>query len=209
MNFGVVADERRCPRRMHSSTGQEVNTLFGVEVNITSKAEGSDYPRRYGPKLDLISGGFHRESAGDLYRGMSAEHNTAALQDYLQHCPLDVLTHPCTRAFPLVIKKVVELALQYGFALEVNNTNLVVGKTDTDRLEKMLKLARDAGAAVVECSDGHTFVEIGENAAIKGFLATHGLDGDEMLLNRNEEKLASFLKDRKARRSSGAARPIP
>jgi hypothetical protein len=55
---------------------------------------------------------------------------------------------------------------------------------------------------LVECSDGHTFVEIGENTAINAFLASIDMGGDELLLNRDDEALTSFLEDRKARRHS-------
>ncbi|MBS1250971.1 MAG: putative phosphatase YcdX [Chloroflexi bacterium] len=165
--------------------------MAGIEVNILAVDGESDYPENYHNNFDLVSAGFHHPL------GSSASDNTQALENYLKRYPLDILTHPCKAAQPLVLEEVIALAIEYGFALEVNNTNLRVGKTDREQLEKMLHLGIESQALLVENSDGHTFFEIGENDKIEEFLQERQLDGDEIFFNRDALRLKKFISLRK------------
>ena len=89
------------------------------------------------------------------------------------------------------------MSLKYGFALEVNNTNLRLGKTDITRLKDMIHLAKKKGAALSENSDGHTFMEIGENEKITKLLKEIKLNGDDIFINRDDEILDKFVARRK------------
>jgi hypothetical protein len=82
--------------------------------------------------------------------------------------------------------------------MEVNNTNLRVGKTDIEQLKKMIHLAKDQGALLVENSDGHSYFEIGENDKIEELLQDLKLDGNALFLNRDDDALNRFLDKRKA-----------
>ncbi len=59
----------------------------------------------------------------------------------------------------------------------------------------------ERGARLVECSDGHTWVEIGENEAVEAHLSELGLDGDAVLLNRDDDALDRFLAERRSLRA--------
>ena len=61
----------------------------------------------------------------------------------------------------------------------------------------MLSLAQERGALLVECSDGHTYHEMGENDAIEAFLASLGLRGNAIFLNRDDDALEDFIRRRK------------
>ena len=196
MNFGVFTDKRRCPRDIISSKGIKVRVLAGIETNILDIDGNSDFPERYRTQFDLVSAGFH-SCAKKLSSAKSREDNTKALENYLKRYPLDILTHPCIATFPLVLKKVVRLSLEYGFALEVNNTNLRVEKTDIEQLKKMIHLAKEEEAILVENSDGHTYFEIGENDRIKELLHDLQLNGDNLFMNRDDDALNNFLEKRK------------
>jgi len=197
MNFGVVVDKRRLPDPLILPDGSSITILRGIEANIMNAEGDTDIPQKLIPKFDLISAGFH-------YCGVpqysSEATNTCALQNTLKKNPIDLLTHPCIDTYPLDIPAVVDLADQYGFALEINNTNLRVGKTNLRKLEQMIALALESKAVLVETSDGHTYYEIGENEKVEEYLGNLGFHGDDFLLNRDDEKLDRFIKERIERR---------
>ncbi|MGC9326860.1 MAG: hypothetical protein ACP5I1_04440, partial [Candidatus Hinthialibacter sp.] len=99
----------------------------------------------------------------------------------------------------------VELAKEYGFALEINNTNLRVNKTDLTQLEQMTELALEHQVALVETSDGHTYHEIGENEKVEEFMRRMGLNGDALLINRDDDRLDQFIQSRIALRREDKA----
>ena len=199
MSFGVITDPRRVPKPARFPDGVEMVILGGIEGNIIDVDGGWDVPDRWLPSFDLVSVGFH--GCGALPVGGDPAVNTRALEALARRAPLDLLTHPCACPFPLDIPAVVALAEEYGFALELNNAWLRLGKTDLDRHREMVTLAIDRGVPLVECSDGHTWVEIGENDAIEAHLEELGLDGDEVLMNRDDGALDRFLADRRRLRS--------
>lgn len=191
MNFGVLTDKRRCPKKISSSRGKVISVLAGIETNILDINGNSDFPQALISRFDLVSAGFHHPI------GQSASDNTTALENYLAQYPLDILTHPCIATFPHDLERVVALSLERGFALEVNNANLRVGKTDVKQLEKLIRLARESGAVLVENSDGHSFFEIGENDQVEELLKRLQIDGDEVFVNRDDLRLDEFLSQRK------------
>jgi len=199
MNFGVITDRQRLPNPIVLPNGSSIQVLRGIEANIMDAEGTTDIPQKLIPKFDLISIGFHY--CGLPQNGSQAE-NTRALQNTLKKNPVDLLTHPCIATYPLDIPTVVDLSLQYGFALEINNTNLRVEKTDLKKLEQMIALALDRGAILVENSDGHTYYEMGENEKSTEFLSGMGLDGDDFLLNRDDRRLDQFIRERTALRQN-------
>jgi len=196
IDFGVITNKNRCPRTFVSKNGKNVEVLAGIEVNILNKKGGSDFPLKYFEMFDLVSAGFHNVKSCEFLE-CSAQENTIALENYLIKYPLDILTHPCIKKFPLLNDKIVSLSCRYGFALEVNNTNLYLGKTDIVGLKELITLAIKKGANLIECSDGHIFTEIGENDAINELLWEMNLDGNSIFLNRNDERFHVFIMERK------------
>jgi putative hydrolase len=196
MNFGPITDKRRVPPVITSSNGSPIRVLTGIEANILNLDGDSDFPMDFLSKFDLVSAGFH-DMATDLQNARSPEKNIQALENYLKRFPLDILTHPNIKPFPLPVEALIDLSLQYGFALEINNTNLRLEKTNLELETQMLKQAVERGARLVENSDGHSFIEIGENESILMFLEKNSLDGDHILLNRSDDRLDHFLEERK------------
>jgi putative hydrolase len=196
INFGVLTDKTRRPKDIKSLKGTMVTVLAGIETNILDIDGNSDFPEEYRGRFDLVSAGFHFPGK-NLAAGKSAKQNTKALENYLKRYPLDILTHPCIATFPLDLEKVVELSLEYGFALEVNNTNLRVGKTDVKQLRRMIHLAKEKGAILLENSDGHTFFEIGENDRVEELLEEMQVNGNDIFRNRHDNVLDKFIEKRK------------
>ncbi|MBN2325722.1 MAG: hypothetical protein JXR73_01120 [Candidatus Omnitrophica bacterium] len=202
MNFGVIVDKRRLPDPLILADGSSILLRRGIEANIMDINGNTDIPQKLIPKFDLISIGFH--FCGLPQYGSEAD-NTRALRNVLKKSPIDLLTHPCIASYPLDIPAVVELAKEYGFALEINNTNLRVNKTDLPKLEQMTALALEHEVALVETSDGHTFHEIGENEKVEEFLRRMGLDGEDVLINRDDDRLDRFIQSRIALRRDAEA----
>jgi putative hydrolase len=196
MNFGVLNNKLRFPRQVKSSKGVVITVLAGIETNILDIEGSSDFVVSDSKRFDLVSAGIHT-SAKKLYKDKSRKNNTTALENYLKKYPLDIFTHPCINFSPMDLERIVELSLKYGFALEVNNTNLKGSKTNTDDLRTLIKLAADRGARMVENSDGHSFYEIGENDKVQELLEEMQVDGDALFLNRDESALTDFLEERK------------
>ena len=201
IDFSVITNKNRCPSRIISSKGTAISVLAGIEANILDIDGNSDFPTERITAFDLVSAGFH-SSASALATSQSVEKNMRALKNYLKRYPLDILTHPCITTFPLDNSQLIKLALKYGFALEVNNTNLRLGKTDVERLQDMIQRAQDGGAILCENSDGHTFMEIGENEQIVALLKEMRLNGNDCFINRDDKQLDDFLKRRKKIRST-------
>jgi len=199
MNFGPITDRRRVPPIIISSTGSPIRILTGIEANILNIRGDSDFPMEFLSKFDLVSAGFH-DMAIDLQEAGSPEKNIVALENYLERYPLDILTHPNIKPFPLQTSRLIELSLKYGFALEINNTNLRLEKTNLELETEMLKQAIEGNAPLVENSDGHSFIEIGENESILKFLKDNDQDGDQIFLNRSDATLEQFLSERKLKR---------
>ena len=201
IKFDVFNNKDRFPMTIQSDQGNTITIMTGIEVNILDIEGNSDLPLEQACKFDLISAGFH-SMAKELASGKSLQSNTQALENYLSRFPLDILTHPCIAAFPLDTEIVVNLAVKYGFALEVNNTKLRLKKTDVGELKDMIDLAIEKGAALSENSDGHTIDEIGENEQIENLLKSMGLNGNDVFFNRNDKLIYEFLKGRKKIRDS-------
>lgn len=199
MSYGVITHPQRVPRPARFPDGAEILMLGGIEGNVLDAAGAWDVPDQWLHRFDLVSVGFH--GCGALPPNGDPAVNTRALERLVRRAPLDLLTHPCLRPHPLDIPTVVDLAVEHGFALELNNAGLRLGKMDLARHREMVTLAVDRGARLVECSDGHTWVEIGENEAVEARLAELGLDGDAVLLNRDDAALEGFLAERRALRA--------
>ena len=65
---------------------------------------------------------------------------------------------------------IVQLAKEHQFALEVNNTNLVVGKTNLELVQHMIEEARAQDVMLLCNSDGHTWHELFECGAVRALV---------------------------------------
>ncbi|MBF0431809.1 MAG: PHP domain-containing protein [Fibrobacteria bacterium] len=199
-NFSILADKRRLPNPVRYLGNEEIWIVRGMEANILDFEGNTDIEDKFIPKLDLINLGFHETE--NYHLGNSEAKNTQCLVNTLAHNPLDIITHPCIKTFPLDIEELVTLSLQYGFAIEVNNTNLRLEKTNLKKLEKLIPLALEKGALLAENSDGHTYYEIGENEKITALMNDLQIDGDKAFFNRDDKKVMAFIADRKSRRNA-------
>jgi putative hydrolase len=198
LNLGVFLNQERLPISIEASSGRSITLLRGVEANVLNSRGDTDIPDQHVARFDLITLGFH--PCGDLRSNGSESQNTNALVNALARYPVDILAHPCLATFPLHVPTVTDLSREYGFALEINNTKLRLERCDRAKLARMVTLAVEKGAPLVETSDGHTFHEIGENEQVEMLLADLFHDADTILVNRDDPRLVQLIADRKARR---------
>jgi len=175
MNFGVITNRKRTPMEVRVAAGSSpatVRLLAGIEANILDDGD-TDLPlvkmESASHQFALISGGFHAY-AKDLKRRQDPHANFDALVKYVARYPLDILTHPCIGPFPLPVAELVQLAKKHRFALEVNNTNLVVGKTNLASLQQMIEGALAQDVTLLCNSDGHTWYELFECGAVRALV---------------------------------------
>jgi len=176
MNFEVIANPKRTPMEVRVAAGfppVTVRLLAGIEANILDDGD-TDLPlvkmeEGAGHQFALISGGFH-SYAKDLKRRKDSQANFEALFKYVARYPIDILTHPCIETFPLPVVELVQLAKEHQFALEVNNTNLVVGKTNLESVQQMIEEAHAQDVMLLCNSDGHTWHELFECGAVRALV---------------------------------------
>ena len=175
MNFGVITDRKRTPMQVKVSLGaetREIRLLAGIEANILDDGE-SDLPltktggSRY--EFGLISAGFHPQ-AKKLKQWHDPHANFEALSKFASRYPIDIITHPCKKSFPLPIPDLVRLAKEKQFALEVNNASLALKKTDHNLLQQMIEEALAYDVTLLCNSDGHTWHELFECGAVRAFV---------------------------------------
>jgi len=174
MNFGVLANPKRTPMKARISIGsqyKDIRLLAGVEGNIFDDGTSDlDFIKEtcYN-QFALISAGFH-SSAKKIRQLRSESANFKALTKFISQHSIDILTHPCTEAFPLPINDLIRLAQEYQFALEVNNTYLVVKEMNNRALQQMIEEALANNVTLLCNSDGHTWYELFECGAVRNLI---------------------------------------
>ena len=173
--FGVVANRKRTPMDVRVSIetrSADIRFLPGIEANILDGGETDlnlERIERFEYQFSLINAGFH-SSAEKLKQWKNPHANFEALSKYVEKYPLDILTHPCIKHFPFPIEDLVKLAKENHFALEVNNTNLVLKKTDLELVRQMIEAACTYGVTLLCNSDGHTWHELFECGAVRSLV---------------------------------------
>lgn len=148
---GIVQRERRW-QNIHDN---DVKVIFGVEGDILNEA-GDICDTIQGQTGDFLVLSLHKEVyTGDLSKVTDAY--CRAIERFAGR--VHVLGHPCIKGpyqQHLDIEAVTDLANQNGVALELNCANLVNGKTDFEKVCKMLARADQ----VYVNSDAHTLYEL-------------------------------------------------
>ncbi len=132
-----------------------VNVIFGIEGDILNE-NGDICDHIQGKKSDFLVLSLHKE----IYSGNFNKVTDAycrAIERFSKE--IKVLGHPCIKApyqEHLDIEVLTRTANEHGIPLEFNCANLVNGKTDLEKLRKMLNLADQ----VYVNSDAHTLYEL-------------------------------------------------
>ena len=168
----------------------------GIEGNLCEDGS-TDIPHHFLEKLDIILLGLHTPA---ISLGKSSKHYTKLLIECLEKNPfIDIIVHPDIRFFPLDINELVEYASKNNIALELDNANLVRGKTDQKQMRKMVDAILQTQCKCVISSDAHTMNEIGLDDSIRNILKEWEIK-DLNIINDHFEKCLEFVKERRQRR---------
>ncbi len=172
-----------------------VKVLKGVEANIIDDEGNLDLPVRYLKKLDLVLAGLHDE----CLEPDNCELNTKALINTMKNPYVDVIVHSGNPRYPADYEKLVQAAVQYNVAIEINNSSLTFSrKGSLDNCREIAKLAGRLGAVVSLGSDAHWADHVGEfTQALQ--LVEEGKIPAERVLNTSVDRIQEYLRERKSK----------
>ena len=179
LNLGVV------PRELYG-----VRILHGSEINVMNDGTLS-LEEEYIGKLDYAIAGIHTS----CYEDAGIEKNTDNVLSCISHPKVKIVSHPDDDHTPLNYERLVRGALEFGTALEINNSSLI--KKDIrlncyENYRTMLRWCRQLGVPVVVSSDAHDPSGVGRFDLAIALLEEVRFP-ESLVLNTDEQKLLEFL----------------
>lgn len=187
---------RILPERIHG-----VRFYTGVEANIMDLDGRIDLAAYLCARLDFVLAGFHDICLSPLSR----EGNTKALVAALANPLVDAISHPGNPLFPVDQKAVVKAAVEYGKALEINNSSFRIRKGSEETCANLAELCALEGALVVCGSDAHYWRDVGNVPVALAVIKAAGIPEDHVI-NASERRFLDFIELRKASRIAEVAR---
>jgi putative hydrolase len=181
---------RILPEKIHG-----VRVFHGVELNVMDESGGVDLALRYLRNLDFVMAGLHEA----CFPPRTVAENTAALIAALANPFVDAISHPGNPVFPIDYAEVVKAAVQYGKALEINNSSFLVRKGSEPNCRKVAALARQYGALLSCGSDAHYWRDVG-NVVIALSVINDEKIHPEQVINSTFDRFVAFSEKRKAER---------
>lgn len=153
----IGARNRRSILPMRKNIHNNVEVIFGVEWDLLNEEWGCCFTINDNePDLCILS--CHLGYIGDDVYLWSLENITTAYINAVKkhHSKIFCLWHVCKKQTSkyLDVEALAKVLNEYNIPIEVNSTYLTAGKTDTDKLDKLLKLL---DTWVYVNSDMHTF----------------------------------------------------
>lgn len=172
-----------------------VKLLFGCEANILNKQGDLDLSIETLDGLDYVMAGLHsRTPFDDVERSRDA--NTQAVLACFRRYRLDILTHPLNPQFPLHLDEIVQAAVEYDVALEINSR--LLWKAGSLLLEEHIRLIEAAaarGASLIIGSDAHIPHLVGDISSLAP-LTAHLLTAEKVIVNRGVKEYLGWLDTR-------------
>ena len=154
-----------------------VKILLGVEANIISKNGDIDVTEDDLKKIDILVVGFHQIVKGKTFLDRlgfiipnnlkstskkTIAKNTQAVINAIKKYPIDILSHPGVGC-PIDIKKVGDVAKQYGTKMELNGKRIAYTQDDIkylveNKVEFVLSSDAHSAKRIGECDKGMNFV---------------------------------------------------
>lgn len=136
-----------------------VEILKGVEANVIDRAGHLDLEDDRLAPLDIVLAGLHHVCSPN---GCVAE-NTEMMINAIKNPWVDVIVHPGNPEYLIDAEAVVQAAVQYDVALEINNSSLKLSRVGSrPYCEKILGLAKQYGAKIIVGTDSHFSLAVGD-----------------------------------------------
>ena len=166
-----------------------VRILRGIEANVTDRKGRLDLDDQRLAKLDIVLAGLHTYCAP---YGSIAE-NTAMMVNTIKHPRVDAIVHPGNPEFPIDYSVVVQAAVEFDVAIEINNSSLTVSRQGSlPHCDTIADLAKQYGAKVMLGTDSHIAASVGDFDAAVMLLEKNGI-GPEQIINASLSQLQAHL----------------
>jgi len=174
-----------------------IRFLKGIEANLDPLTGKTDVPIAFLQNLDIVLLGLH----DNLPQAQSAEFYTNLLLSTLEKNPfIDVITHPNSLQYPLNFDRLIEAAIRLDVVIEMNNSKVMLKRSPTLEVERLILACKKRACRVALSSDAHCVHELGRDEDIRPLLAKHQFP-EELIVNRTSASAFEFIAERKARRA--------
>lgn len=172
-----------------------VRVLKGIEANIIDRDGTLDLDEHRLSKLDIVLAGLHTICSPN---GSAAE-NTKMMINAMKNPWVDVIVHPGNPEYPVDEEEIVKAAVEYGVALEVNNSSLTVSREGSrPHCDKIACLAKQYGAKLLAGTDSHFALAVGDFSQAAELLTRNNLLPRDVL-NSSLELIKQHLRRRSNR----------
>jgi len=171
-----------------------VQILKGVEANIIDRRGNLDLNEERLAPLDIVLAGLHNICTP---KGSVAE-NTEMMINAIKNPWVDVIVHPGNPEYLIDADAVVQAAVKYDVAIELNNSSLKLSRVGSKpHCEDILCLCKQYGTKIIVGTDSHFSLAIGDFSAAMELLNKHDIP-PSAVLNTSVASIRSHL----ARRSN-------
>jgi len=167
-----------------------VRILKGVEANIIDRDGNLDLEDYRLAQLDIVLAGLHNicSPVG------SVGENTAMMINAIKNRWVDVIVHPGNPEYLIDALAVVQAAVEYDVAIEINNSSLKLSRVGSKPYcEKIICLAKQYGAKMVVGSDSHFALAVGDFTEAQELLRKYDIAPHE-ILNTSITAISNHLK---------------
>lgn len=168
-----------------------VEILHGCEINVLNDGTLS-LDQKYIDRLDYAIVGFHEQ----CYQNAGRKKNTENMISCMKNEKVYFVSHPDDDHTPLDYELLVQAAVRYHVALEVNNNTFRRISKRLNCLENyktMLSLCMEYKAPIIVSSDAHDPSWAGEVSRAVDFIEKTGFD-ENLILNTDTEKFKAFIR---------------
>lgn len=163
--------------------------LKGAEANILDDKGGLDSleDKDYN-NLDIIVASIHSSNLPPT----SYEYHTAAYINAIKTGRINIIGHPDSKLYDFDVEAVIKTAKEYDVAIELNNASMNIGRSDYDRIDKILECCKKYDVSISCGSDAHFAFDVGNFSNIIPILKKHNFP-DDLILNTDEKKFLKFF----------------
>lgn len=155
-----------------------IRILKGIEANVMDRKGTLDLDAARLAKLDIVAAGLHTFCAP---YGSTAE-NTTLMINAMKNPFVDVVVHPGNPEYLVDEAAIVQAAVEFDVALEVNNCSLTAARKGSEpHCHNIIKLAKSYGAKLIVGSDSHFADTVGGFGAAAEILTFHEISEDQVL----------------------------
>ncbi|MCG9542624.1 phosphatase [Vibrio sp. Isolate33] len=182
-HYWFFSNQRVLPRFI-----EDVAIIRGVESNIMNTQGEIDIHPSVDKNLDWVISSFHEP----VFRPSDVATHTEALLNVIKGGRIDALGHLGNPNFDFDFEAVIECAVQYNVAIEINNTTLKGNSRvgSVDRCFEIARIAKAKGAFITTGSDAHFCADVGGLDLVSSLLDEVGVDSSKVITHSPKQFLA-------------------